>query len=74
MRERIIVYVDDEPVELYRGMEVRHALISRGETMYHEAKAGRLVIVDDNGFALGLEGALADGAKIYSKPRPPETD
>ncbi len=67
MNERITVYVNNEPVELYRGMEVRHALISYGRSSYEAAKAGLIFIVDENGFPLGLEGSLSDGAKIFSK-------
>jgi len=62
---RITVYVDTRPVTLYRGMQVRHALISCGQSLYDAALKGALYAVDEHGFRLGLEGALSDGARIF---------
>ena len=66
MKENITVYVNDRPVEIYRGMTVKHALIAAGQTLYQAAREGRLTIVDADGFEVGLEGALSEGARIYA--------
>lgn len=64
MSEKILVHVDDQPVELFRGMQAKHALISVDQSLYKAAEAGEIWLEDENGFRLGLEGALHDGARI----------
>jgi cbb3-type cytochrome oxidase cytochrome c subunit len=56
------VYVNDKPVELFPGMQVKHALLRAGK-MAHLA-AG-LKVYDAWGHELGLDGALLEGMKIY---------
>jgi hypothetical protein len=66
MNENIGVYVNDRKISIYRGMKVKHALITYDERLYKAALAGEVRVEDENGFAVGLEGSLADGAKIFT--------
>ncbi len=65
--ERILVFVNGCPVRIYRGLKVKHALIACDESLYREALAGRIVIEDDLGFPVGLEGSLQEGSRLYTK-------
>ncbi|OGR30952.1 MAG: hypothetical protein A2139_09730 [Desulfobacca sp. RBG_16_60_12] len=58
------VYVNEQPVDLIPGMQVKHALL-RAEQM--AAIAAGLKVYDEWGHELGLDGALADGMKIFVK-------
>ena len=58
------VYVNDIAVELFPGMQVKHALIRAGEMAQ---SATRLKAFDAWGHELGLDGALLEGMKIYVK-------
>jgi hypothetical protein len=58
------VYVDEKPVDLAPGMQVKHALIRAGRLAAIEAG---LKVYDAWGHELGLDGALADGMKIFVK-------
>lgn len=69
MAERIRVFVNGSPVEILRGMQVKHALIAFDQKIYEAALAGRMVVRDERGFRLGLEGALAHGVHILVRPR-----
>ncbi len=66
-REHLQVFVNDRPVSVYRGMQVKHALIAVDHTLCKAVRKGELLIQDENGFTVGLEGALHDGAKLYLK-------
>jgi len=66
MNENIDVYVNDQKIALYRGMKVKHALIAYDQSLYKAALAGEVRVEDENGFTVGLEGSLADGAKIFT--------
>ena len=66
MNERINVYVNGETINLYRGMKVKHALIAYDQSLYKAALTGEVRVEDENGFTVGLEGSLADGAKILA--------
>jgi hypothetical protein len=74
MKERFSVFVNGKPVEVFRGMSVKHALIAYDYPVYRACAEGRAVVRDEHGFALGLEGALREGAtlsidtKIPSRP------
>jgi len=46
---------------------VKHALIACDQSLYDAAEAGDLVVQDAGGFAVGLEGSLRDGSKIYTR-------
>jgi hypothetical protein len=69
MSEQITVFVDGKPVKLYRGMLVKHALIASDYGLYEAASSGEMLVMDDHGFKLGLEGALQEGSRIFTKPR-----
>lgn len=68
MTKPIIVYVNDSAITIYAGMQVKHALIARDESLYTAACNDEIVVIDDNGFHIGLEGSLRDGARIYTRP------
>jgi hypothetical protein len=65
MAEKIVVFVNDKPVEIFQGMQVKHALISLDYSLYKRAIDGEITVEDSSGFQVGLEGALHNGAKIY---------
>jgi len=48
-------------------MTVKHALIANDQALYTAAMKGDILLVDDNGFQIGLDGALQDGAKIFTR-------
>lgn len=56
------VYVNEQPVEIFRGMTVRHALLSLN--LLDELSTGKRVY-DQWGNEIGLDGELSEGAKIY---------
>ena len=56
------VYVNEEPVDLIPGMQVKHALI-RSDKM--AAIDAGFKVYDEWGHELGLDGAMAEGMKIF---------
>ena len=66
MSEHIGVFVNGQKIDLYRGMRVKHALMAYDESLYKASLAGEVRVEDANGFAVGLEGSLADGSKIFT--------
>lgn len=66
MSEHIGVFVNGQKIDLYRGMRVKHALMAYDESLYKASLAGEIRIEDENGFAVGLEGSLAEGSKIFT--------
>ena len=69
MSDTIEVFVNDTKISLYRGMKVKHALIGFDAVIYEAALNGEVRVEDGKGFVIGLEGALADGAKIFTRNR-----
>ncbi len=65
MRERFSVFVNGAPVEVYRGMKVKHALIAFSDAVYRRCTQGRATVEDEHGFTVGLEGALHEGAHYF---------
>lgn len=65
--EHLQVFVNDRPVSVYRGMKAKHALIALDSALCKAVQKGELLLQDENGFTVGLEGALHDGAKLYLK-------
>ncbi len=59
-----MVYVNGLPIEILRGMTVKHALIQAG--LLKEIEAAKKVY-DDWGNELGLDGACSEGMKIHLK-------
>ena len=66
MSENICVYINDRKIAVYRGMKVKHALIAYDERLYEAALAGEVRVEDQNGFSVGLEGSLTDGARLFT--------
>ena len=58
------VFVNDKPVEILPGMPVRHALISAD--LLRETESLKQVF-DEWDHEIGLDGALAEGSRIYLK-------
>ncbi|MEJ5226354.1 hypothetical protein [Thermodesulfovibrio sp.] len=56
------VYVNEQPVEIFRGMTVRHALLSLN--LLDELSRGKRVY-DQWGNEVGLDGELSEGERIY---------
>lgn len=67
MADQIVVFVNEKPVTIYRGMQVKHALISYDSSVHQACEQGDMRVEDEHGFRVGLEGALHDGARIYTK-------
>ena len=67
MGDQIVVFVNKKPVTIYRGMQVKHALISYDLSVYEACERGDVRVEDEHGFRVGLEGALHDGARIYTR-------
>lgn len=67
MNTPITVFVNDQPVKIFEGMQVKHALIACNEALYRGAVAGDLQVIDRHGFQVGLEGALHEGSRIFTK-------
>jgi|WetSurMetagenome_2_1015567.scaffolds.fasta_scaffold672260_2 hypothetical protein len=67
MKERFAVYVNGKPVEIYLGMKVKHALIGFDYALYEDCLEGRAMVRDENGFVVGLDGALSEGARLEVK-------
>ncbi len=64
------VFVNGNKVQIYRGMKVKHALIAFDQALYTAAVEGKIGVEDENGFALGLDGGLSEGAKIFTRTLP----
>jgi hypothetical protein len=69
MAERVRVWVKEVLVEVYRGMQVKHALIAYDPAVYAACQRGELLVEDEHGFRVGLEGALHDGARFFVRTR-----
>lgn len=67
--ELITVRVDGVPVEIYRGMKVRHALIALDYELLRKAEQGLIRVRDGSGYAVGLDGALHDGSELFLKEK-----
>jgi hypothetical protein len=65
MKERFEVFVDNKPVEVFRGMEVKHALLAYDYATYEACREGRAVVLDRNGFVVGLDGAVEEGTQLF---------
>jgi len=60
-------YVNDKPVDLLPGMTVRHALMNAGLLKELDAKNKAY---DEWGNEIGLDGALAEGMRVYLRREP----
>ena len=66
-KEQIAVFVNDLAVRVYRGMTVKHALLALDQALFRDAQKGKIVVRDEKGFTVGLEGALHHQARFYSE-------
>ena len=66
MSETIEVFVNGNKTSLYQGMQVKHALIAYDQNLYFAAISGGIRVEDEHGFDVGLEGALSDGARLFT--------
>ena len=65
--QRLTVYVDGEPCRFFLGLRVRHA-IGYGHTRLVEQ--GKATVLDGDGNAVDLDGALYDGERLYVRQVP----
>jgi hypothetical protein len=65
VKDTIEVFVNDRKISIYRGMQVKHALIACDQDLYTAASQGSARVEDANGYIVGLDGALTGGARIY---------
>ncbi len=56
------IFVNDQEMEMARGMTVKHALTQAG--LLAEIRATKKVF-DEWGNEVGLDGALSEGIKMY---------
>ena len=64
--KRIKVYVNGEPIYIFKGMKVKHILT---QNMAKDVKNGTKIVMDGDGHERGLEGSLTNGEKLYIKER-----
>lgn len=65
-KEIISIFVNDRPVNIYRGMAVKHALLALDQNLYKAAQKGEIIVRDDQGFTVGLEGSLHHQSRLYT--------
>ena len=62
--------VNGTPVQTYRGMKAKHALIALDVALYDACKEGRMIVRDAHGFVIGLDGALEEGFELFVAETP----
>ncbi len=60
--DKITVFIDDKPRQLFFGLKVRHAI---GRRNAETVRAHRAIVVDADGNIIDLDGALADQERLY---------
>jgi hypothetical protein len=68
--EKITVYVNDQPKELFLGLRVKNAL---GARWTQRVKEHRAVVRDAEGNRVDVDGALYDGERLSLSPMDPKT-
>lgn len=58
----MIVFVNNKRVVLRRGMKIKHSL---SMNQLRGVRSGEMVVTDQRGNLIGLEGSLADGSRLY---------
>jgi len=66
-KQRITVYVNDEPGRFFLGLRVRHAIGYQDAWRVARREA---IVQDTEGNQLDLEGVLYDGERLYVQPIP----
>lgn len=59
------MYVQDEPLRIWRWARVKDAVAWHSEEEYRRVRRGERRVVDGAGQPVGLEGRLQDGAHLY---------
>ncbi len=68
--DKITVYVDDRPKQLFVGMSVKHAI---GTRMTRRVREHRAIVRDADGNYVDVDGALYDGERLYLGAMDPTT-
>ena len=61
------IKVNDKTVEIFSGACVRDALRKYSPVTWKQVQNGSKAVYDDHGHEVGLDGALAEGARILVK-------
>lgn len=69
MSEKITVYVNDQPKELFFGLRVKNAI---GTRWTQRVKTHHAVVRDADGNTIDVDGALHDGERLYLAAMDPE--
>ncbi len=67
--DRISVFVNGVKIELYRGLQVKHALLALDYKTYEACLRGDLIVEDEHGFSVDLGGALGEGTRLFTRER-----
>ena len=62
VNRQVTVYVDDKPRRFFLGLRVRHAF---GHQQAKKVERGELMVTDDRGSRVDLDGALYDGERLH---------
>ena len=68
--EKITVYVNDKPKELFFGLRVKNAI---GTRWTQRVKTHHALVRDADGNSIDVDGALYDGERLYLAPMDPQT-
>jgi hypothetical protein len=74
MREHISVFVNGRPVTIPQGMKVKHALIAYDGEVYEACREGHMRVGTEDGFAVGLDGAVENGTRLQTRPAVDDND
>ena len=67
--EKITVYVNDKPKQIFFGMKVKNALSAR---RVHAVREHRAIVRDADGNRIDIDGALYDGERLFVSPIDPK--
>jgi len=68
--EKITVYVNDKPKELFFGLRVKNAI---GTRWTQRVKTHHALVRDADGNSIDVDGALYDGERLYLASMDPQT-
>ncbi len=68
--DKITIYVNDKPKQVFFGMRVKNAIGARRARAVREHRA---IIRDADGNSIDVDGALYDGERLYIAPMDPTT-
>lgn len=63
------ITVNDQPVELFKGATLKHALLKVNEQLYKEVMGEKAVITDQDGNVTDINGAVGDGFSYYVRTK-----